>query len=170
MVSLSADAALIAEVRATVRLAAPMVLASVLRKLMETVTVIYLGSLGPTALASASLATTTINVLGMSVFVGFSSATATLVSQAHGAGDTRLIATLLVRAALIQLCASIPVVLVLANLETIMVLLGQQPELAAAAQRFCTWMIPGVYAFSLVWVVNPWLFSRGLQPGSTPML
>ncbi|KAL1521760.1 hypothetical protein AB1Y20_021414 [Prymnesium parvum] len=148
------------EARATVRLAVPIVVSAVLRKAVDTVTVMYLGSLSNEALASASLATTTINVLGNSVFVGFSSATSTLVSQAYGAKDAPLTATLLARAALIQMVASVPVVLVLANLQLLLLLMGQNAELARDAQSFCAWMIPGVYAFALNFVVNPWLFSQ----------
>ena len=64
-------------------------------------------------MAAASLASSTVNVFALSMFVGLSSATVTLTSQARGAGDDAQVAFWLHRAILIHFVLAAPLTLLL---------------------------------------------------------
>lgn len=110
----------------------------------------------------SQLAYSTTATVAFSVFVGLSSGTTTLVSQAIGAGDSEQVAYWLHRAVLAHLAMLIPLGTLLTFLAPLLRLMGQEPEIAADAGSFGLCLLPAVFAWSLLWVVIPWLQAQGV--------
>ena len=75
----------VAEVRAQLKISVPVAFSAVLRRSMVIWTVAFVGRLGASAMAAAALANSATNTFALSIMVGLSSASVTLVSQAVGA-------------------------------------------------------------------------------------
>lgn len=141
----------------------PISISMLARRSLDVISLSFIGKLGGAApLAAASLAVSTVSVFALSVFVGLSSATVTLTSQARGAGDSAQAAYWLHRGLLIHGLVAVPITLLLLMLEPSLRLMGQDAELAHAAGEYCMLLLPGMWAWSLAWVVTPWLQSHGI--------
>ena len=91
----------------------------------------------------------TVSVFALSVFVGLSSATVTLTSQARGAGDSAQAAYWLHRGLLIHGLVAVPITLLLLMLEPSLRLMGQDAELAHVAGEYCMLLLPGMWAWEI---------------------
>ena len=140
----------------------PVVLSFLFRKGTEVMTIIVLGHLGPAELAAGALALSTTATLAYSVFVGLAAGTATLVSQAHGAGDKEQVTFWLHRAIIVHLGVAIPLSILLTLLGPILRCMGQETRLATSAGSFGLALLPAVWAWSMNWVLVPWLQSQGI--------
>ena len=126
-----------AELRATLTLAWPLILAQLTQIAIYTTDVVMLGRLGPEALAASALA---VNLFFMFNFTGMGLVTAcapliaaALGERSHAVRDVRRSFRSAIHAALIY---AIPVWLLLWNAEAIMLLLGQDPGLSAKGAEF----------------------------------
>lgn len=138
------------EMRATLRLAWPIVLANIAQTAMPTTDVVLIGRLGPEALASAALAT---NLFFAFAFFGTGIVTATAPMVARELGrnrhSVRDVRRTFRQGMWMAVAVSIPIWIILWQAETILIWLGQEPELAAAA---------GLYMHALQWSILPLLF------------
>ncbi|HOB14015.1 MAG TPA: MATE family efflux transporter [Novosphingobium sp.] len=125
------------ELRETLRLAAPLAAANLLQMLVYAIDVIFVARLGETALAASSLATTMFGLM-MWCLIGLTGACAPLIAaelgrRRHAVREVRRS----VRMALwLALCSGVLAMLVAANGEALLLLSGQDPEVAALAGRF----------------------------------
>lgn len=133
------------EIRATLRLAWPLVVSQLAQFALLVTDIIMMGWLGPEALAAGTLANAVLHPIQLTGF-GVASAVAPLIAQAIGAREFRAIRRITRQglwAMIIMAAVLIPVVL---QVEPILLLTGQTPELAALANsyiRFAAWlMIP----------------------------
>ena len=123
------------ELRATLRLATPVVLVQLGFMLMGVVDTIMLGHLSAEALAAVALAhiiVTTLLMLGG----GILSALDPLVSQAYGAGDARAMGDHLQRGLVLAAALALPISLVMLDTRPALVLVGQQPEVIGGASDY----------------------------------
>ena len=143
------------EVRATLALGWPIVLTNLAQIALGTTDVVILGWMGPEALAAGALGTNlffAFTILG----IGLANAVPPMLAQALGrnrfaARDLRRT----VRQGLwATLALTIPVWAILWHAEAILLALGQQPELAAAA---------GSYMRTLQWSLLPFLWFMVLR-------
>lgn len=138
------------EMRATLALAWPIALTNLAQTAMPTTDVILIGRLGPDALAAAALAT---NFYFAFLFFGIGVVTATAPMIARELGrnrhSVRDIRRSFRQGLWLAVTVSVPIWAVLWNAEPILVALGQEPELAAAA---------GLYMRALQWSILPFLF------------
>ena len=111
------------EVATQLKLGLPQSLSALARRALDIITLTFVGRLGPDAMAAAALATSTNNVIAFSVFVGLSTATMTLTSQAKGAGDDAQAGYWLHRALLIHAAAAVPMTILVLLLAPILTLL-----------------------------------------------
>jgi MATE family multidrug resistance protein len=125
------------ELRATLRLAWPLVLTQLTQFAIYSTDVLMLGRLGPNALAASALA---VNLLFMFSFTGMGlvTASAPLIAAALGeksnnVRDVRRSFRSAIHAALIYV---VPVWLLLWHSEAILLLFGQDPQLSHEAARF----------------------------------
>ncbi|KAM1799762.1 protein DETOXIFICATION 16-like isoform X2 [Malus domestica] len=119
--------------------------------------VMFVGHLGELELSSASMASSFANVTGFSVLLGMGSALETLCGQAYGAKQYRMLGVHMQKAMLILLAVSIPLSLIWFYTSDILMALHQDHEISAEAGTFNRWMIPSLFAFSLLQCLNRFL-------------
>ena len=76
------------------------------------------------------------------------SALDTLCGQAYGAGQYEKLGIYLQRAIFVLNTTSIPLALIWANMETLLVFLGQDAQIASKAGTYAKWIIPTLFASS----------------------
>eukprot|EP00315_Gephyrocapsa_oceanica_P039106 CAMPEP_0185430076 /NCGR_PEP_ID=MMETSP1365-20130426/17188_1 /TAXON_ID=38817 /ORGANISM="Gephyrocapsa oceanica, Strain RCC1303" /LENGTH=537 /DNA_ID=CAMNT_0028034333 /DNA_START=54 /DNA_END=1668 /DNA_ORIENTATION=+ len=150
------------EVRAQLCISLPVAFSAVLRRTMTVVTVAFVGRLGKQALAAAALAQSTTNTVALSVFVGLSSASVTLVSQAVGAREERWAALWLHHAVVVHCLAAVPLTLLLLFFGPLMRAVGEDGELSALAGKYAQLLLPGLWGWALLWALQPWLQCHGV--------
>ena len=106
--------------------------------------VLVVSRLGRDELASVSLATTTMNILGFSIFEGLATALDTLCSQAYGAGNLQHVGLHTQRMVLFLLLTSLPIAAIWICSPWILPALIPQKQLAPLAGTFLRWNLVGV--------------------------
>lgn len=147
---LPARGAWASEVRATLALAWPMVVTNLAQTAMTTTDVVIIGRLGPTELAAAALATNL--YFAFLIFaIGVVTATAPMIARELGRNrhSVRDIRRTFRQGMWSAVAISVPAWVVLWQSEAILLLLGQEPALAAEAGR---------YMQTLQWSILPFLF------------
>ncbi|TVU30914.1 hypothetical protein EJB05_22567, partial [Eragrostis curvula] len=134
----------VAEAERLARLAVPNVVGGVLLYLVNMVSLMFVGHLGELPLAGAALATSLANVTGISVLVGMSSALDTLCGQAFGARQHHMLGVYMQRAMVVLGLACVPISVAWAFAGRILLLLGQDPDIAAEAGTYARWLIPSL--------------------------
>jgi len=123
------------EVRATLRLALPLVLAQIGQIAISTTDVIMVGRLGAQALAAISLGSG-LYVLFMFFGLGVVTAVTGLAAQAFGARQPRLIRRTVRQGLWVATAIALPSIVILAGAESILLMLGQQPDLSLQASLY----------------------------------
>jgi len=137
------------ELRSTLALAWPLILANVTQQAIVATDVLLMSRLGPLALAASALAlnfTYTLNMLLMGLVIASSPMMATALGRrSNSVRDVRRT----FRAGLWILIFALPLYwLVLWNIGAILIALGQDPQLAAMGQSFLR---------AYMWCTAPWL-------------
>ena len=144
----------LAELRSTLALAWPLILANLTMQLIQATDVVLLGWLGPNELAAAALGLSL--SFGMILFaLGVLTATSPMMASALGARsnavrDVRRTFRQGVWAAALM---TVPTLIVLWNAEGVILAFGQEPELARLAGRFLRgymWVIPTWMLFQVM--------------------
>lgn len=99
---------------------------------------------------------------GFTVFIGLSSATETLCSQAYGAGNYRRVGVVLQRSILICYLALFVVASFLLNAESILLILYQSPCVARLAAIYCRYSIIRLAILCVELVVVRYLQAQGV--------
>ena len=123
------------ELASTLRLSWPLVLIQLATIALTTVDVIMIGWLGPEDLAAATLATSLIFSLNF-FGIGLLAATAAMFSQEIGAIRLRGVRRTLRQGVWVAISLCLPCLVFLWNGEALMLLMGQDPELAASAASY----------------------------------
>lgn len=131
------------EFRATIKLAWPLVLTQLATIALNTVDVIMIGWLGAEELAAATLATSMIFPLTF-FGIGLLAATAAMFSQEIGALRLRGVRRTLRQGFWVAISLCIPCLVLLWNGEALMLLLGQEPHLAAMAEDYIFYAMWGL--------------------------
>ncbi|KAL4179317.1 hypothetical protein AMTRI_Chr13g119440 [Amborella trichopoda] len=153
---------LLKELKKQLSLGGPLVMANLLQRCMQNVSVMFVGHLGELPLAGASLATSFANAVGFSVLSGMAGALDTLCGQAYGAKQYHMIGLHTQRAQLIFLTISIPIALILYSTEEILQAVGQDVELSKEAGIYSRWMIPSIFAYSLLQTLTKFLQTQNI--------
>lgn len=96
-------------------------------------------------MVGAGLGNMTENFLAVSIVQGMNTTVDTLVSSAFGAGDKKLCSVYLTRGRFILCFMYIPITLLLINIETLLVSLGQDKEASKYAAQYMLAYLPGLY-------------------------
>lgn len=140
----------IAEARATIGLAWPLILTNVAQTAMTTTDVLLMGRLGPEALAAGALGAN-LYFATMIFGLGLTTATAPMIARelgrkGHSVRDVRRTVRQGMWAAVVIV---VPIWLVLWHAEAILLAMGQRPDLALQA---------GHYMHALQWSILPFFF------------
>ncbi|XP_028804679.1 protein DETOXIFICATION 16 [Neltuma alba] len=122
----------------------------------------FVGHLGELALSGSSMATSFATVTGFSLLQGMACALETLCGQSYGAKQHRMLGIHMQRAMLVLMTVSIPLAIVWANTSSILMALGQDPEISVEAGLYAQFMIPSLFAYGLLQCLNRFLQTQNL--------
>lgn len=140
------------ELVALLRLAWPLILSQLAQSALYTTDVMMIGWLGPRDLATVSV---TVAVLYTLLLPGFGvvGAVAPMVAQARGARDVRSIRRTVRQGLWVAIALSIVLTPILWQMRPILLLLGQEPEVADLAQGFihtAVWLLLPALALNVL--------------------
>ncbi|CAD5116782.1 DgyrCDS5631 [Dimorphilus gyrociliatus] len=138
----------------------PIIVTEILNILYSIVAVIFCGHLGKNELDGVALANSIINVFGMSVYTGLSSACDTLFSQIYGSSNKKLMGVVLQRNLIIFGMTAFLIMSFLVNGEAILLLLGQDPSVAQVSGDYLTFFLPGLFFYSIYICLYKYLSSQ----------
>lgn len=140
------------ELRATLVLAWPLVIAQVASILLFTTDVVMMGWLGPSYLAAGSLATSLLHPTFLGG-LGVITATAPMIAQAIGAREGRSVRRTVRQGFWAALLLSVLIMPILFNAHRIFTALNQVPEIVALAQTYLNYavgmVLPGLMFVAL---------------------
>ncbi|XP_077578248.1 multidrug and toxin extrusion protein 1 [Stigmatopora nigra] len=151
-----------AELKEIAFLAAPACLAHLMTLSISFVSTIFCGHLGRVELDAVSLAIAVVNITGISIGAGLSSACDTLISQIYGGGNLLRVGVILQKAILILILACFPCWALLINTESILLAFGQEPEVARISQLYIKIFMPALPATFMYELLARYLQNQGI--------
>ncbi|KVI05379.1 Multi antimicrobial extrusion protein [Cynara cardunculus var. scolymus] len=103
-----------------------------------------------------------IGLAGPLIALGMGSALETLCGQAYGAKQYHMLGIQMQRAMVTLTALSIPLAFVWFYTSTIFIALGQDQEISTTAGTFIRWMIPSLFAYSLLQCLNRFLQAQNI--------
>ncbi|KAL5552146.1 hypothetical protein UlMin_002322 [Ulmus minor] len=152
----------IKEAKCIANIAFPMVLTGLLLYSRSIISMLFLGRLGELALAGGSLAIGFANITGYSLLSGLAMGMEPICGQAFGAQRFKLLGLTLQRTVILLLLTSIPVSIFWFNMKKILLVCGQQDEIATEAQSFILYSIPDLIAQSLLHPLRIYLRTQSI--------
>eukprot|EP00878_Enallax_costatus_P024109 GHUV01025702.1.p1 GENE.GHUV01025702.1~~GHUV01025702.1.p1 ORF type:complete len:494 (+),score=51.79 GHUV01025702.1:73-1554(+) len=150
-----------AELSRLTSMAGPLFLQNIFSYSTSVVAVAFVGHLGdPLLLSSAVLANSLYNVTGYSLISGLSAGMETLCGQAYGAGSYKSLGLVLQRALLITWLTCLPIMLLWAHSEGLMLHLGQQPAIAQGAAMYLWHITPTLFMGATVECLKRYLLAQ----------
>ncbi|XP_065137107.1 multidrug and toxin extrusion protein 1-like [Paramisgurnus dabryanus] len=140
----------------------PLVTSRILTFLLPFVITMFCGRLGNTVLAGYGMASATINITTAATEGGLALAADTLISQTFGGKNMLRVGVILQRSVLILLLFCLPCWALLINTRPILLLLGQDPEVARIAQLYVIFYLPAVPAMFLHLLQVAYLQNQGV--------
>ncbi|WVZ07014.1 hypothetical protein V8G54_020360 [Vigna mungo] len=138
------------EMKKVRRIAAPMVVASVLQYLLPVVSLIMVGHLNQLSLSSVAIATSLTNVSGFSVLSGMAGGLETLCGQAFGAEQYEKFGLYTYTAIISLSLVSVPITILWTFMDKILILLQQDPMIALQARKYTLWLIPALFGSAIL--------------------
>ncbi|CAO1941858.1 unnamed protein product [Urochloa humidicola] len=157
-----ACAAAAAELPLLLRLALPAVAVYMINYVMFVATQVLCGQLGNLELAASSLGTTGIQAFAYGVMLGMGSAVETLCGQAYGARRYEMLGVYMQRSTVLLMATGVPLAIIYAFSEPILLLLGQSPEIAGAAAVFVYGLIPQIFAYAANFPIQKFLQAQSI--------
>ncbi|XP_012872018.1 PREDICTED: multidrug and toxin extrusion protein 1-like isoform X2 [Dipodomys ordii] len=150
------------ELRALLVLAGPAFLAQLMMFLISFISSVFCGHLGKLELDAVTLAIAIINVTGISVGHGLSSACDTLISQTYGSQNLKHVGVILQKGMLILLLCCFPCWALFVNTQHILLLFRQDPSVSKLTQTYVMIFIPALPASFLYTLQVKYLLNQGI--------
>ncbi|CAM0904938.1 unnamed protein product [Alopecurus aequalis] len=144
------ESLVVIEIKKQLHLAGPLIAGCLLQNVVQMISVMFVGHLGELALLSASIATSFAAVTGFSLLAGMASSLETLCGQAFGAKQYHLLGIYKQRAIVVLTLVSLVVAIIWAYTGQILLLVGQDPEIAMGAGSYIRWLIPALFVYGLL--------------------
>ena len=138
-----------------------MILAQIASMSLGVVDLVMVGRLGVAELDAAALGNIWLfgtMIFGMGLMFGLDP----IISQAHGAGEPERIGRALQQGIVLALLASIPIAGLWLATEEVLILTGQSPDLARAAETYIQVQIPSLPLFLIFLALRTYLQGRGI--------
>ncbi|XP_044500572.1 protein DETOXIFICATION 55-like [Mangifera indica] len=139
----------------------PLAAMSLVGYLKNMFLVVCVGRLGSLELAGGALAIGFTNITGYSVLSGLAMGMEPLCGQGFGSKNLTLVSLTLKRTVFLLLLASVAIGFLWLNLEPLMLLLHQDPDITTVASIYCRYAIPDLIANSLLHPLRIYLRSKG---------
>ena len=150
------------EANCIAQIALPMVLIGLVLYSRSVISMLFLGRLGELALAGGSLAIGFANITGYSVLSGLAMGMEPICGQAFGAKRFKLLGLTMQRTVLLLLLTSTFISFLWLNMKKILLLCGQQEDIATEAQSFILYSLPDLVAQSLLHPLRIYLRSQSI--------
>ncbi|CAJ1928056.1 unnamed protein product [Sphenostylis stenocarpa] len=150
------------EARCITKTALPMVLTGLLLYSRSIISMLFLGRAGELALAGGSLAIGFANITGYSILSGLAMGMEPICGQAFGAKRFKLLGFAMQRTIVLLLLTSIVISFLWLNMKKILLLCGQQEDIATEAQSFILYSLPDLVAQSLLHPLRIYLRSQSI--------
>lgn len=155
-------AKLAAETISIANIALPMILTGLLLYSRSMISMLFLGRIGELALAGGALALGFANITGYSILSGLSMGMEPICGQAFGAKKYTLLGLTMQRAVLLLLCTSLPITLLWLNMEKILLIFNQDPNIAREAQSYILYSLPDLLTQSLLHPIRIYLRAQSI--------
>ncbi|XP_016000637.2 multidrug and toxin extrusion protein 1 isoform X2 [Rousettus aegyptiacus] len=130
--------------------------------LISFISSVFCGHLGKLELDAVTLAIAVINVTGISVGFGLSSACDTLMSQTYGSPNKKYVGVILQRSLLVLLLCCFPCWALFLNTQQILLLFRQDPDVSRLTHTYVTIFIPALPATFLYTLQVKYLLAQGI--------
>lgn len=128
------------------KVACPIIITSILMYSKSFISMLFLGHLGDVALSGGSLSISIANITGYSVLKGLAMGMEPICYQAYGAKRWTIMTKTYKKTLFLLLAAAFPISLLWLNMEPILLWLGQDENVAAAAKIYIKYSIPDLIA------------------------
>ncbi|XP_045442461.1 multidrug and toxin extrusion protein 2 isoform X1 [Pipistrellus kuhlii] len=143
-------------------LSGPLLLFQMLSFMIYVVSSVFCGHLGKVELASVTLSVAFVNVCGVSVGLGVSSACDTLMSQSFGSPNKKHVGVILQRGTLILLLCCFPCWALFLNTQHILLLLRQDPAVSRLTHEYVLIFMPALPVIFLYNLLAKYLQNQGI--------
>nr|XP_043627146.1 protein DETOXIFICATION 40-like [Erigeron canadensis] len=144
------------------RLAGPAIIVYLLNNVTSMSTQIFCGHLGNLELAAASLGNNGVQLFAYGVMLGMGSAVETLCGQAYGAHQYEMLGVYLQRSTILLMATAIPLMFLYIFSKSLLLLIGQSPEIASAAALFIYGLIPQIFAYAANFPIQKFLQAQSI--------
>ncbi|CAN6183554.1 unnamed protein product [Urochloa humidicola] len=144
------------------RVALPAVFVYMINYLMSISTQMFCGHLGNLELAAASLGNAGIQTFAYGLMLGMGSAVETLCGQAYGAHKHSMLGVYLQRSTVLLMATGVPLAIIYAFSERILVFLGEPERIAKAAAVFVYGLIPKIFAYAANFPIQKFLQAQSI--------
>ncbi|XP_077578249.1 multidrug and toxin extrusion protein 1-like [Stigmatopora nigra] len=150
------------EIYHLLRMMGPLLLTRILSYLLQFVVTVFCGRLNNEVMAGYGLASATINVTTAATGLGLGFAIDTLVAQTFGGKNLLRVGVIMQRGIIILLLFCLPCWGLLLNSQRLLLLMGQDPEVAQIAQVYITAYLPAIPAMFLYHLQTSYLQNQGI--------
>ncbi|KAJ1416086.1 Multi antimicrobial extrusion protein [Sesbania bispinosa] len=150
------------EAKCIAHIALPMVLTGLLLYSRSIISMLFLGRVGELALAGGSLAIGFANITGYSILSGLAMGMEPICGQAFGAKRFKLLGLTMQRTVVLLLLTSVFIAFLWLNMKKILLLCGQQEDIATEAQSYILYSLPDLIAQSLLHPLRIYLRSQSI--------
>ncbi|XP_006358865.1 protein DETOXIFICATION 49-like [Solanum tuberosum] len=152
----------ISEAKCIGNIAFPMIFTGLILYSRSIISMIFLGHLGELSLAGGSLAIGFANITGYSILSGLAMGMEPICGQAFGAKRFNILGLTLQRTILLLLLTSIPISILWLFMQKLLILCGQDHEIAKMAQNYILFSLPDLFAQSLLHPLRIYLRSQSI--------
>ncbi|CAL5000505.1 unnamed protein product [Urochloa decumbens] len=127
---------------------------------ISSITQMFIGHLGNLPLAAASIGLSVFSTFALGFLLGMGSALETLCGQAFGAGQVSMLGVYLQRSWIILLGACVVMSPLFVFAEPLLLLIGQDADVARESGRFALYILPSVFAMAVNFAASKFLQSQ----------